>query len=76
VLARGLYNHKKTYVQKRWQRLHLEDGGRVDKETRTSESKINRKCSPKDLLLIELEHPRPIGIKGSLRRRVIYEDVD
>ncbi len=30
----------------------------------------------KELFLNELKHPKPIGVKGSLRRRAIYEDVD
>lgn len=61
------------------EKLHLEDGGRMEYTIRNEDSlelKITRKSSGKDLLLMELENPRKIGVKGSLRRQQIHENID
>jgi len=74
------FHKKKIYVPKKIiEKLHLEDGDQVDFTIRSEDSvelRINRKSSGKDLLLKGLQNPRPIGVKGSLRRREIYEDID
>jgi hypothetical protein len=74
------YHKKKIYVpSKIVKKLRLKDGDKVDYIICGEDSvelKINRKRSGKDLLLHELENPKPLQAKGSLRRRSIYEDVD
>jgi AbrB family looped-hinge helix DNA binding protein len=77
---KATYHKKKIYVPKKIvEKLHLKDGDRVDFTVRNEDSveiKISRRSSGKDLLLKELENPRKVGVKGSLRRREIYEDID
>ncbi len=60
-------------------KLHLKDGAKVEylvSGEDTVELKINRKSSAKDLLLTQLENPRPLHAESPIRRKTIHEDVD
>ena len=74
------YHKKKIYVPNEVSKmLYLKDGDKVEYVVQGEdvvELKINRKSSGKDLLLKELENPRPLQAKTPLRRKAIYEDVD
>lgn len=74
------YHKKKIYVPDEIsKKLHLKDGDKVEYVIQGEDAielKINRRSSGKDLLLKQLENPRPLEVKTPLRRKAIYEDVD
>lgn len=80
VKLEATYHKKKLYVPNEIvERLQLKDGDKVDYVILGQdevELKINRTKSAKDLLMKELNSPKPIGVKSPLKRREIYEDVN
>lgn len=74
------YHKKKIYVPEEIaKKINLKDGDKVEYVIQGEdiiELKINRKNSGKDLLLKQLESPRPLRTITPIRRKTIYEDVD
>ncbi|MHB8568110.1 MAG: hypothetical protein ACYC7D_15160 [Nitrososphaerales archaeon] len=74
------YHKKKIYVPDEVaKKLNLKDGDKVEYVIQGEDAielKINRKKSGKDLLLKQLENPRPLQAMTPIRRKTIYEDID
>jgi bifunctional DNA-binding transcriptional regulator/antitoxin component of YhaV-PrlF toxin-antitoxin module len=72
------YHKRKIYVPDEIaEKLGLKDGDKVQYSIQGDDIvnlKIERKSSAKNLLLRELQSPKPIRAKRPIRRRAIYED--